>query len=233
MVFMCLMILVWGGAAFAVSEDLQVPGFLDVKGAATLEVSLRLTQTTADYTIDWADPAAARTLSIADPGGNDSFSFLAATETLTNKTLSTGSTWQGNAVGALYGGTGIDSSASTGFAQLSTGTWTVGTISETKGAAFLYPYANYSAYIQIPYNVTITAVRVYCEGGTNVTGLVTNNGAQVYAAGVTATTNSWTSQTASLTNTAYTAGNTIRLYISAVTDAVTGATVVIDYTRNP
>lgn len=40
-----------------------------------------------DYTLNASAPAAARQLSIADPLGNDTFVFLAATQTLTNKTL--------------------------------------------------------------------------------------------------------------------------------------------------
>ncbi|KPJ62708.1 hypothetical protein AMJ44_15305, partial [candidate division WOR-1 bacterium DG_54_3] len=86
---------------------------------------------------------------------------LAGTESLTNKTLSTNSTWNGNTIGALYGGTGINSSAATGFAKVSTGTWSIGTITETKGASFLYPYTNYAAYVRMPFAATITAVRVY------------------------------------------------------------------------
>jgi hypothetical protein len=38
-------------------------------------------------------------------------STLAGTETLTNKTISTGSTWNGNVVGVAYGGTGLSSYA--------------------------------------------------------------------------------------------------------------------------
>jgi len=49
--------------------------------------NITLDQTTADYTLTWADPGAARALSIIDPGGNDSFTFNAAIQTLTNKTL--------------------------------------------------------------------------------------------------------------------------------------------------
>jgi hypothetical protein len=158
---------------------------------------------------------------------------LAGSESLTNKTLSTNSTWNGNTIGALYGGTGVDSSAATGFAKVSTGTWSIGTIAETKGAAFLYPYTNYAAYIRMPFNATITAVNVYCEGGTSVTGKVTNNALEVYGAGVTATAGNWTSQTAGLANTSYTANNTIKFYISAVSGAVTSSTVAIEYTRNP
>lgn len=49
--------------------------------------SIVLDQTTEDYTVVWADPAAARQLSINDPLGNDVFVFEAATQTLTNKTI--------------------------------------------------------------------------------------------------------------------------------------------------
>lgn len=49
--------------------------------------SLVFGQTTANYTLTWANPASARAISIADPGGTDVFTFNAATQTLTNKTL--------------------------------------------------------------------------------------------------------------------------------------------------
>ncbi len=52
-----------------------------------LKTSLVLGQTTANYTLTWANPASARAISIADPGGTDVFTFNAATQTLTNKTL--------------------------------------------------------------------------------------------------------------------------------------------------
>ena len=54
---------------------------------AHLRTSAILGQTTANYTLTWANPAAARAISIADPGGTDVFTFNAATQTLTNKTL--------------------------------------------------------------------------------------------------------------------------------------------------
>jgi len=48
-----------------------------------------LDQTTEDYTLIWADPAAARQLTIPDPLGDDIFAFLSAAQTLANKTLTT------------------------------------------------------------------------------------------------------------------------------------------------
>jgi hypothetical protein len=51
----------------------------------------------------------AKTLRLHDgttAGGGATVVTLAATQTLTNKTLSTSSVWQGNAIGLLYGGTG-------------------------------------------------------------------------------------------------------------------------------
>lgn len=52
-----------------------------------LNTDLTLKQTTANYTLVWNDPASGRTLTIPDPLGNDTFAFLAATQTFTNKTL--------------------------------------------------------------------------------------------------------------------------------------------------
>ncbi len=48
-----------------------------------------LDQTTGDYTLTWANPAAGRAISIEDPGGTDIFVWKAATQTLTNKTMTT------------------------------------------------------------------------------------------------------------------------------------------------
>ena len=47
-------------------------------------------------------------------GGGATVVTLAATQTLTNKTLSTSSTWAGNAVGLTYGGTGSSLTAAAG-----------------------------------------------------------------------------------------------------------------------
>ncbi|HTY13067.1 MAG TPA: hypothetical protein VMD02_02640 [Candidatus Omnitrophota bacterium] len=152
-------------------------------------------------------------------------------QTMTNKTISTGSTWSGNAVGAAYGGTGIDSSASTGFAKVSSGTWSVSSISDSKGSAFLSPAINDATYTKMPFNATITSFEVYCEGGTNVTGKVTNNGSDIYASGVTASAGNWVGTTA-LSNTSYTAYTPIKYYVSGVTGSPTEATLLIYYTRN-
>jgi hypothetical protein len=56
--------------------------------SATLGASsITLSQSTANYTLSWADPASTRTITIADPGGNDTFAYLAATQTLSGKTV--------------------------------------------------------------------------------------------------------------------------------------------------
>ena len=47
-------------------------------------------------------------------GGGATVVTLTATQTLTNKTLSTSSTWAGNAVGLTYGGTGSSLTAAAG-----------------------------------------------------------------------------------------------------------------------
>ncbi len=53
----------------------------------TLDTDITLTQSTADYTVSWNDPASARALTVIDPGGADDFVFAAASQTLTNKTI--------------------------------------------------------------------------------------------------------------------------------------------------
>ncbi|KKK68553.1 hypothetical protein LCGC14_2942900, partial [marine sediment metagenome] len=49
--------------------------------------NLVLRQTTANYTLSWDDPAAARAISIPDPLGTDVFVFRDMVQTLKNKTL--------------------------------------------------------------------------------------------------------------------------------------------------
>jgi hypothetical protein len=53
-------------------------------------------------------------------GGGGTVVTLAATQSLTNKTLSTGSVWSGNAIGLLYGGTGSSLTAAAGAVAYST-----------------------------------------------------------------------------------------------------------------
>ena len=57
-------------------------------GSNTLSLQpLILDQAAGDYSLLWANPAANRNLTIADPGGNDLFVFRDATQTLAGKTL--------------------------------------------------------------------------------------------------------------------------------------------------
>lgn len=65
----------------------------------------------------------AKTLRLHDgssAGGGAIVCILAGTQTLTNKTLSTGSTWQGNAVGLAYGGTNANITPAAGGVIYST-----------------------------------------------------------------------------------------------------------------
>lgn len=65
----------------------------------------------------------AKTLRLHDgttAGGGATVATLAATQTLTNKTLSTNSTWAGNAVGLAYGGTNSNITAAAGAVVYST-----------------------------------------------------------------------------------------------------------------
>jgi hypothetical protein len=57
----------------------------------------------------------------SNAGGGATLANLATAQTLTNKTLSTGSIWNGNAVGLAYGGTGASLTAVNGGIAYSTG----------------------------------------------------------------------------------------------------------------
>lgn len=50
--------------------------------------NITLFQTSFNYTLAWSDPSAARTITIPDPGAADSFVFLAATQSISGKTVS-------------------------------------------------------------------------------------------------------------------------------------------------
>lgn len=86
-----------------------------------------------------------KTLRIHDgttAGGGSTVVTLAGTQTLTNKTLSTGSSWTGSAVGLAYGGTGSSLSASNGSVAYSTASGlalsavgTSGQVLQSNGAA--------------------------------------------------------------------------------------------------
>jgi hypothetical protein len=89
-------------------------------GASTFYDDITLTQTTANYILVWNDPAAERDLTIIDPGGDDSFVFAAATQTLTNKTIDGDvNTLQDIGTGSLKTKTGIDAAVVTGTAGTS------------------------------------------------------------------------------------------------------------------
>lgn len=61
-----------------------------------------------------------------DPTFDISSSYIGQSSITTLGTIVTG-VWNGTTIGATYGGTGIDSSASTGIAQVASGTWSVST----------------------------------------------------------------------------------------------------------
>lgn len=66
------------------NQNVDIPnGTLTLQSAG----SLVLPQSTADYTVSWNDPSAARALTVPDPGSDDTFVFLSASQTLTSKTL--------------------------------------------------------------------------------------------------------------------------------------------------
>jgi hypothetical protein len=70
--------------------------------SATFATSSIFQQTTANYTLTWANPAGARAISIVDPGGTDVFVFRDMAQTLLNKTL-TSPTMTAPVLGAATG----------------------------------------------------------------------------------------------------------------------------------
>jgi hypothetical protein len=96
--------------------------------------TLLLLQATANYTLSWSNPGAARTLTIPDPGASDSFAFLAATQTFTNKTLT--APVLGGTVTGVYTIGGTPTIASPTFTGSFAGTYTIGG-TPTLGAATL------------------------------------------------------------------------------------------------
>ena len=73
----------------------------------------------------------------------------------------------GGQVTAAKGGTGQDTSAATGFAKISAGTWSVAAITDgiiltMDGAGSAVP-TGVRGYLQIPFACTITAARIVCS----------------------------------------------------------------------
>ena len=62
-------------------------GLVAFQASVEVTAAMRLRTAIYDYLISWDAPAAARALSITDPGGDDTFVFEAAAQALTNKTV--------------------------------------------------------------------------------------------------------------------------------------------------
>ena len=131
---------------------------------------------------------------------SDTVALLAATQTLTNKTLSTGSTWQGNAIAVTYGGTGL-----TGIAALSVpvanalNTYTYVTATAGQSIRINAGGTAWEAFTPSASSGTVTSVSVTSANGfagtvanatttpaitlsTSVTGVLKGNGTSISAA---------------------------------------------------
>jgi ethanolamine utilization microcompartment shell protein EutS len=89
------------------SEKLHVVGNALISGTGTFQTS---PLTIGNIVLSHTGLTASRTFTF--PNVSDTLVSLTASQTLTNKTLSTGSTWQGNVITTTYGGTGLSSVAS-------------------------------------------------------------------------------------------------------------------------
>jgi len=107
-----------------------------------VRTSLVLGQSSFNYTLAWTNPAAARAITIVDPGGADTFTFNAATQSLSNKTI-TASSFSGTTVSGTTGTFSAGVSGTTGtFSSAVSGT--TGTFTS---AVTVNPAAVASAYV--------------------------------------------------------------------------------------
>jgi hypothetical protein len=88
----------------APSEKLHIIGNALITGTGTFQSS---PLTIGNLVLSHAGLTASRTFTFPDV--SDTLVSLTATQTLTNKTLGAGSTWQGNVISTQYGGTGLSS----------------------------------------------------------------------------------------------------------------------------
>lgn len=89
------------------ARSVKLAGNIDIAGNLTLASSF----TTSGANALTLTTTGATNVTLPTTG---TLATLAGTETLTNKTLSTGSTWQGNLVAVAYGGTGTNNGSITG-----------------------------------------------------------------------------------------------------------------------
>jgi hypothetical protein len=101
----------------APSQKLHVVGNALITGTGTFQTS---PLTIGNLVLSHTGLTASRTFTFPDV--SDTLVSLTATQTLTNKTLSTGSTWQGNVISTTYGGTGLSSYTAGDILYYSSGT---------------------------------------------------------------------------------------------------------------
>jgi hypothetical protein len=106
---------------------------------------------TFNYSLSWANPAAARAISIVDPGGTDSFAWVNAVQTIKNKTFDNTNTF---AAGAALPTTVYNTAS--GSSAASIGPTTMVTVGATN---LTYRFSWY---------LETTVVGTTCTGATNV-----------------------------------------------------------------
>ncbi len=106
----------WTNDSGYISSYVETDPIYSVSAAAAI-TSASTTNWTAAY--GWGNHALAGYITDGNVGWDNSYGFITATssDTLTNKT------WQGSAIGQVYGGTGTSSAAWTGYAFVTGGTW--------------------------------------------------------------------------------------------------------------
>jgi|GEM_PF-3096939 len=105
---------------------------------------------------------------------------------------------------------------------------------ESRTVSFLYPFSapngTSEAHLRLPFNATITSVEVYCLGGTSVAGEVYNSTAAAAVGSATANAGVW-GVAASLTTPTYSAYDSLRFHVTAVSGTVRSASIAIHYKR--
>lgn len=145
----------------------------------------------------------------------------------------------------IRGGTGINTNASTGFATVSAGTWSVGSLTDVRDLHVSFAASSQGTYyITFPVAVTVTNIEARVEtalaatdsatlqiqndAGTNMTGDNLTSGLLVMAASATTGTGYTSTLT---TNNTFTAGQRMRIITNKGTAGGT-ANIQVTYTRN-
>jgi hypothetical protein len=210
----------------APSQKLHVVGNALITGTGTFQTS---PLTIGNLVLSHTGLTASRTFTFPDV--SDTLVSLTATQTLTNKTLSTGSTWQGNVISTTYGGTGLSSYTAGDILYYSSGTslsklpiGASGTILTSSGSA--PQWSTLSSLNIVTGSGTLNTIAKWT--GTNSLGnsIITDDGSLVTVSGQFRVTGTTTLATTQGNVGIGTTNPTARLYVDAGAPASNGIDAV-------